>query len=126
MKRNFLSIGAIPEKVDSMNFDELFRIMVDRMLISFCDTLVNLYPTGDYPISEFQTEDSLGVQIALESDLFTREIFILRKNVNGYEVLVLTEDDCEGAFEYEFPEDDPLVKSISQSICNELNQAFSE
>lgn len=124
MKRDFLSIGGMPEKVPSMNFDDLFRIMVERMLKSFCETITNAYPEGSYPIAEYQTEETMGVQIALESDVFTTELFILRRNFNGYEIQILTEGDCYGVFEYEFPEDDSLCAKIEQSIVRELTVAL--
>lgn len=124
MKRDFLSIGGMPEKAPSMNFDDLFRIMVERMLKSFCNTITNAYPEGNYPIAEYQTEETMGVQIALESDVFTTELFILKRNFNGYEIQILTEGDCYGVFEYEFPEDDPLCVNIEESIIRELNVAL--
>lgn len=124
MKRDFLSIGGMPEKVPSMNFDDLFRVMVERMLKSFCDTITKAYPEGGYPIAEYQTEETMGVQIALESDLFTTELFILRRNFNGYEIQILTEGDCYGVFEYEFPEDDPLCKGINKDIQQEFSKAL--
>ena len=125
MKRNFLSIGGMPEKVNSMNFDGIFRQMTANMLQNFSRVITSLYPNGNYPISEFNSDDNNGVQIVLESDDFETEFFILRKQINGYSLILQTEgSDSEGVFEYDFDEDDTLCKKIDANVIKELEDAL--
>ena len=56
MKRPFMLQGAMPEKVDHMHFDELFRIMSTKFLQNFSAAITSLYPDGNFPISEFQDQ----------------------------------------------------------------------
>lgn len=127
MKREFISAGGMPERLSkSMEFESIFRAIASKILENFSVIIEKSFPNLKYPIANYSTGDEWGYQIALESDIFTTDLVILRRHFSGYSIIATSEGDCDGVFEFEFPEEDSLTKLINPNIVNELNKALGD